>query len=118
LNFSRVFNARVLSVDYRLAPETVFPGGLHDSVAAYLYLTADLGVDPASIIVAGDSAGGGLTLALLLYLRDNDMPLPGGAVLQSPWCDLTKSFRSWEENAVSHSASRYIPCNSASARTR
>lgn len=97
---SKLLKARVLSVDYRLSPETPFPGGLHDVVVAYLHLTQDLGIEPASIIVSGDSAGGGLSLALLLYLRDNKMPLPGGAILISPWCDLTASFRTWDDNAV------------------
>lgn len=100
MTLSRILKARVLSVDYRLAPEHVFPAGLHDSVAVYLHLTNTMGVNPASIIVAGDSAGGGMSMALLLYLRDNNLPLPGAAVLLSPWCDLTMSLRSWEENAV------------------
>lgn len=100
LTLSRILKARVLSVDYRLAPEYVFPAGLHDSVAVYLHLINTVGVNPASITVAGDSAGGGMTMALLLYLRDSNLPLPGAAVLLSPWCDLTMSLRSWEENAV------------------
>ena len=73
------------AVDYRLAPETRFPGPLHDAVSAYLRLTDDLQIPPENIIIAGDSAGGALSLALMMYLRDNDYPLPGGGILMSPW---------------------------------
>ena len=73
------------AIDYRLAPETKFPGPLHDVVSAYLRLVEDLQIPAANIVLAGDSAGGGLTAALLLYLRDNDYPLPSGAILMSPW---------------------------------
>ena len=73
------------AIDYRLAPETVFPGSLHDVVNAYMRLTDDLQVSPENVVVAGDSAGGGLCLALFLYLRDNGYDLPGGAILLSPW---------------------------------
>ena len=55
-------------------------------------------VDPAHIVVAGDSAGGGLSLALLQVLRDSGLPLPAGAFLISPWCDLTHSFPSVHVN--------------------
>lgn len=51
----------------------------------YLRLIEDLHIPPQNVLVAGDSAGGGLTLALLMYLRDNDYPLPAGAILMSPW---------------------------------
>ncbi len=76
---------RPQAVDYRLAPETQFPGPLHDAVTAYFRLIDDLHVPPENIIVAGDSAGGGLALALLMYLRDNNYALPSGAILFSPW---------------------------------
>ncbi|KAK4050967.1 hypothetical protein OIV83_003096 [Microbotryomycetes sp. JL201] len=98
---SKMLNCRILSVDYRLCPETRFPGGLHDAVSAYLYLTQDLGVPPENIIVAGDSAGGGLSLALMLYLRDTEMPMIGGAYLLSPYCDGTSSLGSWKSNELS-----------------
>ncbi|KAM0790122.1 hypothetical protein ACM66B_005447 [Microbotryomycetes sp. NB124-2] len=98
---SKMLNCRILSVDYRLAPETRFPGGLHDAISAYLYLTEDLGVPAENIIVAGDSAGGGLSLAVLLYLRDTKMPMVGGAWLLSPYCDGTSSFMSWKSNEPS-----------------
>jgi acetyl esterase/lipase len=95
----------------------VFPGPLHDVVSAYFRLIDDLHIPPENIVISGDSAGGALALALLLYLRDNDYPLPSGAVLMSPWVgkceiiesvcfvflnyiiDLTMSCESWESNS-------------------
>ncbi|CED83520.1 Arylacetamide deacetylase [Phaffia rhodozyma] len=91
--------ARVYAINYRLAPETRFPGPLHDAVSAYFRLTDELGVKPENILFAGDSAGGGLVLGTLLYLRDNGYPLPSGAILMSPWVDLTMSCDSWDSNA-------------------
>lgn len=73
------------AINYRLAPETKFPGPLHDVVSSYFRLVDDLQIPPSNIIVAGDSAGGALCLALMMYLRDNDYPLPGAAMLLSPW---------------------------------
>ncbi|KAF4573321.1 hypothetical protein EYR36_007832 [Pleurotus pulmonarius] len=96
---SKYTDARVFSLDYRLAPESRFPGPLHDAVTGYLRLVEDLHIPPENIVIAGDSAGGGLTLALLMYLRDNAYPLPAGAILMSPWVDLTMSCESWESNS-------------------
>ncbi|KAM5536061.1 hypothetical protein V8D89_010319 [Ganoderma adspersum] len=96
---AKYLDARLFAVDYRLAPETRFPGNLHDVVSAYFRLVDDLHVPAENIIIAGDSAGGGLALALLMYLRDNDYPLPSGAILLSPWVDLTMSCESWDSNA-------------------
>ncbi|KAI0081103.1 hypothetical protein K474DRAFT_1764451 [Panus rudis PR-1116 ss-1] len=96
---SKALDARLFALDYRLAPETRFPGPLHDAVSAYLRMTDDLHISPENIIVAGDSAGGGLSIALMMYLRDNGYPLPGAAILMSPWVDLTMSCDSWESNA-------------------
>jgi acetyl esterase/lipase len=76
-----------LVVDYRLAPEHPFPAALDDAVAAYRWLLAE-GLSPSNIVVAGDSAGGGLALATLLALRDQGVALPAGAVALSPWTDL------------------------------
>lgn len=76
--------------EYRLAPEHPFPAGLDDAVAAYHALLA-AGHDPRRIVIGGDSAGGGLTLATLLTLRDAGAPLPAAAVLLSPFTDLTCS---------------------------
>ncbi|KAJ7246254.1 hypothetical protein B0H12DRAFT_1126387 [Mycena haematopus] len=95
---SKYTDARVFALDYRLAPETRFPGPLHDAVSGYLRLVEDLHIPAENIIVCGDSAGGGLSLALLMYLRDNAYPLPSAAILMSPWVDLTMSCESWDSN--------------------
>ncbi|KAI0307957.1 Alpha/Beta hydrolase protein [Multifurca ochricompacta] len=96
---SKFTDARIFAVAYRLAPETRFPGPLHDAVSTYFRLLEDLHIPPSNILFAGDSAGGGLCLALLMYLRDNDYPLPAGAILMSPWVDLTRSCDSWDSNS-------------------
>jgi epsilon-lactone hydrolase len=90
--------ARVLSVDYRLAPEHPFPAALDDAVTAYCWLLAD-GAEPQQIVVMGDSAGGGLALSLLLRLRDEGIALPAAAVALSPWTDLALTGLSFELNA-------------------
>ena len=87
-----------LLFEYRLAPEHPFPAAIDDSVAAYLWLLAQ-GVSPSNIVIAGDSAGGGLCLATLLALRDQGIPLPSAAVAISPWTDLTCSGQSYRSNA-------------------
>ncbi len=79
--------------EYRLAPEHPYPAGLQDCVGVYRALL-DYGYNPKNIIVAGDSAGGGLTMSLMLELRHTGLPLPGGAVLISPFLDLTASGES------------------------
>jgi len=89
--------ARLLNMGYRLAPENPFPAALEDAQAAYHWLLSQ-GVLPNQIILAGDSAGGGLVLALLLILRDAGSPLPAAAVCLSPWTDLTCSGDSWQIN--------------------
>lgn len=88
---------RVLSIDYRVAPQNPYPAALEDALAAYQWLL-DMGYQGEQIILAGDSAGGGLALALCAWLRDNRLPLPKGLVLMSPWTDLTASGASYEEN--------------------
>ncbi|KAI9029668.1 alpha/beta hydrolase fold-domain-containing protein [Phycomyces nitens] len=93
--FSQVTGRRVLAINYRLAPEVLFPGALYDTVQAFLNLIDPIfgeNFDPSNILLAGDSAGGGLCLATLLYLRDHHLPMPEGAVLVSPWVDLTFSY--------------------------
>ncbi|MBV8652788.1 MAG: alpha/beta hydrolase [Alphaproteobacteria bacterium] len=79
--------SRTLAIDYRLAPEHPFPAGLDDAIASYRFLL-EQGIDPKRIAVAGDSAGGGLTVATLVALRDAKLPLPGCAWCISPWVDL------------------------------
>ena len=79
--------ARALSVGYRLAPEHPHPAALEDSLAAYRWLL-DEGTDPRTIAIGGDSAGGGLTFATLVALRDAGDPLPATAFAFSPWVDL------------------------------
>lgn len=88
---------RVCSVDYRVAPRHPYPAALEDACLGYQFLRK-LGYLPEQMIVVGDSAGGGLALALCAYLRDRKMELPRGLVLMSPWTDLTASGDSYREN--------------------
>ncbi|ERF70438.1 hypothetical protein EPUS_04716 [Endocarpon pusillum Z07020] len=100
---ARKLRARVFAPRYRLAPQYPFPCGLHDCLAAYLYLLTVQ--EPEEIILAGDSAGGGMIVSMLVTLRDQGLPLPAGAVLISPWADLTHSFPS----VTGESGLDYIP---------
>jgi monoterpene epsilon-lactone hydrolase len=86
----RAAKARTLAVEYRLAPEHVFPAALDDAFSAWGFLRK-LGIAAEHIAVGGDSAGGGLTVALINRLRDTGKPIPGCAWLISPWTDLTLS---------------------------
>lgn len=120
--YARKIGGRVFTINYRLAPQYPFPCAVQDFLAACrlsvmgiesisrsntnldLYLirpppeASHSPVDPAHIVIAGDSAGGGLSLALLQVIRDSGLPLPAGAFLISPWCDLTHSFPSVHVN--------------------
>lgn len=91
-------SSNCLLIDYRKAPENPYPAALDDSFEAYKYLL-DKGYQPEHIIVAGDSAGGGLAVALQYELRDFHIPLPSCTVLLSPYLDLTGTGASVEENA-------------------
>ena len=89
---------RVMSVDYRLAPEHPFPAAVEDAVCAYRSLR-EAGLSTSRIFLLGESAGGGLALACLLSLRDRGETLPGTAVLLSPWLDLEVGAGSSGERA-------------------
>jgi acetyl esterase/lipase len=89
--------ARVLCLDYRLAPEHPFPAALDDTVAAYRWLVGS-GADPRRVALMGDSAGGGLMFAALMRLRDEGVPLPVVAVAVSPWTDLALTGASLRTN--------------------
>lgn len=96
--FVKGSNVGALLYEYRLAPEHPYPAALEDSISAYQWLMAQ-GVLPCHIVFAGDSAGGGLCLALLLALRDKKIPLPAAAVALSPWTDLKCTGKSYRTNA-------------------
>ena len=91
--------ARALLLDYRLAPEHPFPAAVEDATASYRWLL-DQAIAPERIVIAGDSAGGGLTVATLLALREARVPLPAGGVCISPWVDLTCSGASYATKAA------------------
>ncbi len=93
-NISRASGARTLGINYALAPENPFPAAIEDAASAYRWLLKQ-GFKPKNIAIAGDSAGGGLTLATLLYLRDAGDPLPAAGVGISPWTDMTCSADSY-----------------------
>lgn len=114
---AQLSGARVFSLDYRLAPEHPFPAAPDDALAAYQWLL-DQGVAPATLVLAGDSAGGGLSLALIHALKDRHLPLPAGAFVFSPYADLLATGQSVKENsrrcsmfdgpAVSRAAELYL----------
>ena len=95
----RAAQARTLAVGYRLAPEHPFPAAIEDARSAYRFLL-DQGVAPSKIAIGGDSAGGGLTLALMTSVRDAREPLPACAWLVSPWVDLRMTGASLAEKAA------------------
>jgi epsilon-lactone hydrolase len=97
-NLSAACGVRVLNVDYRLAPEHPHPAGVDDAVTAYRWLLAS-GLAPDQVVIAGDSAGGGLAAATLVALRDRGEPTPAGGALISPWADLTMAAESYRTRA-------------------
>lgn len=97
-HLAKAIGCRVLNVDYGLAPENPHPGPVNDSVTAYRWLLSQ-NYEPRHLAIAGDSAGGGLTLATLLKLRDDGLPQPAAAVPISPWTDMEALGESWKTNA-------------------
>ena len=91
-------NHWLLAIDYRMAPEHPHPAAVEDAVAAYRFLL-DGASSPKQIAVVGDSAGGGLTVALLVALKDAGLPMPGCAVPISPWTDMEGVGESWTTRA-------------------
>lgn len=102
---ARKLKARLFAPRYRLAPQFPFPCGLHDCIAAYLQVIEQY--DPSTVLLGGDSAGGGMVINMLVTLRDQGIPLPAGALLLSPWVDLTHSFPS----VAGEGNFDYIPAN-------
>jgi acetyl esterase/lipase len=95
---ARQLKARSFALDYRLAPESRFPAALHDAVEGYRWLLST-GIEPRVISIVGDSAGGGLAIALAMKLRDLGDPLPSSVVALSPWTDMAGTGRSILTNA-------------------
>jgi epsilon-lactone hydrolase len=96
-HLAKATGCHVLSIDYRLSPEHPFPAQLDDSVSSFRWL-GEQGVSPTHIAIAGDSAGGGLTLSTLIKLRDDGGPLPAGAVAMSPWSGMNVPAKSYARN--------------------
>ena len=92
VQYAKLSGAGVLTVDYRVAPEYPYPAALEDAVLAYKWLLEE-GYLAEDIIIASDSAGGGLALATALYIRDNTMPMPAAIITMSAWTDL--NYRLW-----------------------
>lgn len=96
---SRLAKAQLLSINYRLAPEHPYPAALNDAVNAYNWLLKEKRFSPEKIVIVGVSAGGGLTVATLLKLREMGIELPAAAVCISPWADLAFTGETFKERA-------------------
>lgn len=107
VRIARAAGANAFAIDYRLAPEHPFPAALEDALTGWHWLLRR-GADPTRVVIAGESAGGGLTLATMISLRDSGEPLPAGAVVISPWADLTLGGRSIDENARFDYLARHV----------
>lgn len=99
VRLSEEAGCRVLGLDYRRAPEHRFPAPVEDAMAAYRCLL-DQGISAQRIALCGDSAGGGLAVALMTCLRQQALPLPAAAALMSPWVDMAATGDSFEANAA------------------
>lgn len=95
---ARRCKVKAVHINYRLAPEHIFPAAVEDSEKCYKWLLKQ-GINPKDIIVCGDSAGGGLTMATLIKLRDDNVPLPMCGIGLSPWLDLGTTGASYDERA-------------------
>lgn len=96
---SRAAEARVLLIDYRLAPESPFPAALEDATKSYRWLL-EQGFDASRVAIGGDSAGGGLTISTLIALRDTGTAMPACGICLSPWLDLVGTGASAQPGAV------------------
>lgn len=106
---------RVISVDYRMAPDHPFPAGLEDTVAVWKELIRNC--KPANMGIFGTSAGGGLTMSTVLRLKELNTPRPGAIAVGTPWCDITKTGDSWYTNGyVDHAVPYYEGVIAACAR--
>ncbi len=92
----RKLNSNAYSINYRLAPEHPYPAGLDDAFYAYKWLLEEKSILPENIIIAGDSAGGGLAFALLVRIGKQNLPQPKAAITLSPWTDLTLTSDSFK----------------------
>lgn len=99
-HLAKALRQRVAVVDYRLAPERPYPAGLDDCVTAFNGLLRGTGVGAEGVTIMGDSAGGNLTVATTLRMRDAGLPVPGCLVLLSPWIDMEHSGASIQTNAA------------------
>lgn len=95
---ARTINGRALAINYRLAPEDPYPAAVDDAESTYRWLL-ETGTKPENIVVAGDSAGGGLTFALMVRLKSLGLPLPAACIGLSPWTDLAATGKSLKRNA-------------------
>ena len=98
-HLARAGACRIIAIDYRLAPEHPYPGALNDAITAYKALLAQQ-VKPEDVVIAGDSAGGNLTLVTAIALRDAGVAMPAKLILLSPWTDMTSSGSSFNTRAA------------------